>query len=188
MQAEPAVQARREIERRFLLRACPDVAYREVLDIRQFYTVWDRPRAYAVRFRRSENRTTGVCQCWETHKLGGGVGVLETEYPVPVALFETMQGYRQGCEIAKRRHVFSRPDAGTWEVDVFEGAYAGLVVAERELTHADEPIAVPAEFGPFLEVTQWRGFRNVALCILGLTAEHREQLRAWYGREIGSPT
>lgn len=177
-----------EIERRFLLRALPTLTYQAVLEIRQFYTVWERTRSYAVRFRRSENLATGECQCWETHKLGGGVGVLETEYPVPLTLFETMQSYRLGYEIAKRRHVFARPDAGTWEVDVFEGAYTGLIVAERELTRADEVILVPAEFGPSLEVTQWRGFRNVALCVLGLADEHRERLRGWYGREIGAPT
>jgi len=42
----------REIERRFLLRQAPALAFERVLHIRQFYTARDPRRGYVVRFRR----------------------------------------------------------------------------------------------------------------------------------------
>jgi len=44
---------------------------------------------------------------------------------------------------------------------------------------------VPALFGPWLEVTAWRGMRNVVLSFDGLTDELRARLRDWYGRPVG---
>ena len=177
---------KREAERRFLLQrlpaALPDA---QVFGIRQFYTARDPARYYAIRFRRIEDLHSGAVSCIETHKIGTGMDVMETEYPVVPSLYADIQRlYGIGREITKQRHV-TRINGDTWEIDVYDGPYAGLVVAEIELDDPERPVQVPALFGPWLEVTAWRGMRNVVLSFDGLTDELRARLRDWYGRPIG---
>jgi CYTH domain-containing protein len=67
-----------------------------------------------------------------------------------------------GARLAKRRH---RAASGglDWGVDVFEGALAGLVLAEREFdSDADLHAAAPPAFAA-LEVTDDRAFSGGAL-------------------------
>ncbi|PWG63209.1 CYTH domain-containing protein [Spiribacter halobius] len=84
-----------------------------------------------------------------------GASRQEFEYPVPLADAAAMlQGLCGERVLEKvRYHV---PYAGhVWEVDCFEGANAGLVVAELELAAVDEPFQRPPWAGR--EVTdQWR--------------------------------
>ena len=71
-----------------------------------------------------------------------GVTRSEFEYPIPL---EDARGMLALCEkphIAKRRHVVMY-EGKKWEVDVFAGDNAGLVVAELELASEDEPFAKP---------------------------------------------
>ena len=49
----------------------------------------------------------------------------------------------------------------TWEVDVFDGANAGLIMAEIELSAEEEAFESPAWIGP--EVTDDDRFFNAAL-------------------------
>ena len=75
--------------------------------------------------------------------LTTGVTRLEYEYAIPFDDAAAM--LRDLCEkphIAKRRHVVMY-DGKKWEVDVFEGDNAGLVIAEIELASEDEPFARP---------------------------------------------
>lgn len=72
-----------------------------------------------------------------------GVTRSEFEYAIPLADAEVM--LRDLCEkphIAKRRHVVMH-DGDRWEVDVFLGDNAGLVVAELELASEDAAYARP---------------------------------------------
>ena len=56
----------------------------------------------------------------------------EFEYPLPLADAEALAELRQGSVLEKTR--FHAPHAGrTWEVDVYAGDNAGLVIAEIEL-------------------------------------------------------
>ena len=48
-----------------------------------------------------------------------------------------------------------------WDVDVFEGENAGLVIAEVELVHEDQPVVLPPWVGA--EVTDEKRFRNSQL-------------------------
>ncbi len=48
-----------------------------------------------------------------------------------------------------------------WEVDVFEGANHGLILAEVELTTPDEPVDIPSWAA--IEVTSDRRYRNAYL-------------------------
>ncbi len=62
--------------------------------------------------------------------------------------------------IRKTRHVVIHKNK-TWEIDIFDGANAGLIVAEIELTSEDEAFERPRWIGP--EVTDDSRFFNAAL-------------------------
>lgn len=85
----------------------------------------------------------------------------EYEYAIPVQDAEEMlSAMCEGGLIEKTRYLVEH--AGhTWEVDVFEGDNAGLVVAEIELTDANESFALPAWAGE--EVSHDPRYYNVCL-------------------------
>jgi CYTH domain-containing protein len=65
-----------------------------------------------------------------------------------------------GLVIRKTRHLV--PFGGhTWEIDVFEGAHQGLVVAEVELDEAGDTLELPDWLGE--EVTGQFRYSNQAL-------------------------
>lgn len=67
----------------------------------------------------------------------------EFEYEIPVADAELMlETLTRKPLVEKTRH-FVQVGRHTWEVDVFEGENAGLVIAEVELERADEPFELP---------------------------------------------
>lgn len=85
----------------------------------------------------------------------------EFEYAIPKAdALKLLQLY---CPvyIEKTRHEVAF--AGKkWEVDVFGGANAGLIVAEIELDHEEEPYEKPEWVT--VEVTLDKRYSNAALC------------------------
>ena len=85
----------------------------------------------------------------------------EYEYPIPAADAEEMlDRLCEGHEIRKTRHLV--PFGGKmWEIDVFEGENAGLVVAEIELESEDEPFELPPWIGE--EATGRKEYYNSAL-------------------------
>lgn len=56
----------------------------------------------------------------------------EWEYSIPLAEAQEMMSLAKGRKIIKKRYLVPDDDL-TWEVDVFEGDYAGLIIAELEL-------------------------------------------------------
>jgi CYTH domain-containing protein len=73
-----------------------------------------------------------------------GASRAEYEYPIPYAEAQTM--LKQLCQqpiIEKIRYTV-RYEGLVWEVDEFLGENEGLVVAEVELTHEQQPIVLPA--------------------------------------------
>lgn len=144
-----------EIERKFLLR---NEAWRQVADAgceyRQGYLHSDP--SIAVRVRLAGD------QAWLTIK--GNVSSLirqEYEYCIPVADAQEMldQLCRQPL-IEKRRY---RVPVGVhvWEIDEFQGANQGLLLAEIELSRVDEPFERPAWLGE--EVSEDPRYFNAAL-------------------------
>ncbi len=71
-----------------------------------------------------------------------GISRAEFEYDVPLADGMAMLELARPNVVEKRRHLVPH-GAHTWEVDVFEGSHAGLVVAEVELDDADEEVQLP---------------------------------------------
>lgn len=71
-----------------------------------------------------------------------GFSRAEFEYEVPLADGQQPLEMARPHVVEKRRHIV--PFAGLdWEVDVFEGAHAGLVMAEVELRSGDQAINLP---------------------------------------------
>ena len=101
-----------------------------------------------------------------------GLSRSEFEYPVPLADAEALVKLRQGSELAKTR--FRAPYAGrTWEVDVYAGENAGLVLAEIELENDTASVKLPSWLGP--EVTGDRRYYAASLS--------RHPYRSWKSAE-----
>ena len=89
-----------------------------------------------------------------------GISRPEYEYEIPVADARELLDMAEPHVIEKRRHLV--PYGGlVWEVDVFLGRHAGLVVAEVELV--DENQAVPLPHWVGAEVTQDDRYNNASL-------------------------
>jgi len=93
-----------------------------------------------------------------TVKSGHGLVRREVEAPLPADVGAEL------LDMAPLRLSKVRHRLGRWEVDVFEGALAGLVLAEVELRAADEPTPAPPPAVLLLrEVTEDARFVNQAL-------------------------
>jgi adenylate cyclase len=98
-----------------------------------------------------------------------GISRAEYEYPIPRADAETMlEELTAGPAIDKTRYGVRSGDH-LWEVDVFAGDNAGLILAEIELAAEDEAFTKPAWVGT--EVSSDSRYYNVNLV--------RNPYRAW---------
>lgn len=145
-----------EIERKFLIRNEDwRLAATNPQRLRQGYL--NNEKLCSVRVRTSEDRA------WLNIK-GATVGAQRQEFEYEIPLKEANELLDTLCKkplIEKVRHHL-HVGAHTWEIDVFEGDNAGLVVAEIELDHPDEPFAKPAWVGE--EVTMDVRYYNTSLC------------------------
>jgi adenylate cyclase len=124
-----------EIERKFLVDvarwrpAGPGVVFR------QGYLSTHPERTVRVRIEGDAGKLT-------IKGKTAGISRLELEYPIPLADAEQLLALCERPLIEKVRH--TEPHAGkTWEIDVFGGDNAGLVLAELELPSEDEPFTAP---------------------------------------------
>ena len=130
-----------EIERKFLLR---DDSWREQAEAGVFYSqgyLASGPLS-SVRVRLAGDKA------WlNIKKATSTIRRLEYEYPIPAAdAAELLDEFCADSRIDKTRYHVSH--AGhLWEVDVFEGENAGLVVAEIELNDEQESFATPFWLG-----------------------------------------
>jgi adenylate cyclase len=113
-------------------------------------------------------------QAWLTLKgATKGISRRELEYPVPVADAEICLAELCGDGVVSKTR-YRIPYAGhVWEVDVFDGANVGLVLAEIELSAADEAFERPPWAGR--DVSEDPRYFNSQL------AEHPFSL--WQGRD-----
>ena len=150
----------KEVERKFLVSSA---AWRDLVEadirIRQFYLAAAPGRT--VRVRISDGTSAEL-----TLKFGSKARERdEFEYPIPLAEAQEMLAFAMGRVIEKTRH-HVRYRGYLYEVDVFGGALAGLVVAELET-----PEDVPDEMLPDWlgrEVTGEQKFYNASLALGGI--------------------
>lgn len=89
-----------------------------------------------------------------------GVARAEYEYEIPADEAEEILATLCSGLILKTRYYVER-DGLTWEIDVFHGSNAGLVVAEVELEAVDQDFPRPAWLGR--ELTAEQRYYNHAL-------------------------
>jgi adenylate cyclase len=144
-----------EIERKFLVK---NDGWRKLATgeahIRQAYLTLGGKATIRVRIK--DNRSAALTIKSRAAKLRR----LEFEYPIPVADAEALIALRRGAVIEKVRHLVPHADR-TWEVDVFAGENAGLIMAEIELPHEDCRLDPPPFIGA--EVTGRVEYYNSSL-------------------------
>lgn len=150
----------KEVERKFLVRS---EAWRGLVEaeirIRQCYLAATAGRSLRVRIRDDASAQL-------TLKFGSHGRVRdEFEYPIPLEDAEEMMEFAIGHVIEKTRH-HVRFGGFLYEVDIFTGHLAGLVIAELETPEDVPDRALPPWLGR--EVTGESAFYNASLARHGL--------------------
>ncbi|MBZ0140074.1 MAG: CYTH domain-containing protein [Pseudorhodoplanes sp.] len=144
-----------EIERKFLLRGD---GWQQMASgrssIRQAYLSSGSKASIRVRIKDNASATLAI------KSRPVDLRRLELEYPIPVLDAEALLQLRDGAVIEKVRHIVPC-DGAIWEVDVFCGENAGLVIAEIELRSAGQGVVLPDWIGA--EVTGQPQYYNSAL-------------------------
>jgi CYTH domain-containing protein len=124
--------------------------------LQQFYLVAAEDRS--IRIRIKDGREARL-----TLKFGTQARVRdEFEYAIPLAEAEEMRGFAVGRIIEKTRHIV-RHKTHLFEVDVFGGALAGLVIAELETAEDVPGDDLPSWLGR--EVTGEAAYYNASLAV-----------------------
>ncbi|NWJ48486.1 MAG: CYTH domain-containing protein [Chloroflexi bacterium] len=148
-----------EIERKFLVKEelLPPLPLGHYLV--QGYLSFGSP---SVRVRLDTDGS-GLKKAFLTIKGKGLVSREEFEYAILFEEAEQLLKLCQGAAIVKRRYIF--PVAGEpnlkWELDVFEGENAGLVVVEVEIPHENYTFPLPNWIGQ--DVSEIAAYKNIAL-------------------------
>ena len=144
-----------EIERKFLLK---NEDWRQAVSSRQVIA-----QGYVANTERGSVRVRlmGDQAYLSIKSMTLGVTRIEFEYPIPVADAEYILHNLCLRPIIEKTRYFVEQDQHLWEIDVFEGDNAGLVVAEIELSSADEAFQKPEWLGT--EVSADPRYYNVKL-------------------------
>jgi len=150
-----------EIERKYLVTNDEWRVSSRRADLRQGYISRQPGRSVRVRTQFQED---GEGQAFLTLK-GSRQGITRPEFEYEISISDAIYMLNQMCEkplIEKTRHFVDYAGL-TWEVDEFRGENAGLIVAEVELKHADQPIELPPWIGK--EVTNDNRYYNSQLVL-----------------------
>jgi CHAD domain-containing protein/CYTH domain-containing protein len=147
-----------EIERKYLLRALPDIV-REASpqQIRQGYLPGSR-----LLERVREVQSSDGPMWYRTVKSGAGMSRIELEDETSGEVFETMWPLTEGRRVLKRRYRIPDGDL-IWEIDQFTDR--DLVLAEVELPSADAKFEPPTWLAPHIvrDVTDDPAYTNYGL-------------------------
>lgn len=144
-----------EIERKFLL---ADDSWRQQVErsIPQVQGYLSSIESCSIRIRISGDKGS-------LNIKSATLGVSRHEYDYPIPLDEACEILDRLCIkplIEKTRHIV-RVAGHAWEIDEFKGANYGLIVAEIELTNAEENFVRPSWLGA--EVSDAPRYYNVCL-------------------------
>lgn len=130
-----------EIERKFLVTSDAFKAEAERFQpYRQGYMIGSEKASVRVRISGDQARL---------NIKSATLGVTRQEYEYPIPVEDAQRILDDLCEkpLVEKVRYYVRHGAHLWEVDVFEGDNAGLVVAEIELDAVDEPFEQPVWLG-----------------------------------------
>ncbi len=143
-----------EIERRFLVRKDIRSLCRNGVSIVQGYMPSDDGETVRVRVAGPDATLTvkgprrGLCR-------------EEVEYPLPLDLALDLLRHRCWSGLIEKTRYIIHHHGLRWEIDVFDGENAGLVIAEVELSHPEQLVPLPDWVGA--EVTHRAAYSNSAL-------------------------
>jgi len=140
-----------EIERKFLITGEPPL--KNGVAMIQGYLCKDIERTVRV-------RTEGERAVLTIKGSTVGISRAEYEYEIPLAEARELLAMAVGPLVEKTRY-YHEDGKHTWEVDVFQGDNAGLVIAEIELGSEDEAFEKPDWVGS--EVSGDSRYSNSAL-------------------------
>jgi adenylate cyclase len=118
--------------------------------------LWKKDARNGVEFRQGYLSSQGTCSV-RVRREGDkaniniksatlGISRSEFEYPIPADEADELLDLFCTSTVIKTRYLVAH-SGKTWEVDVFQGDNAGLVVAEVELKSIDEEFELPAWVG-----------------------------------------
>jgi adenylate cyclase len=150
-----------EIERKFLVPEAPDDLdrHRSTAIEQGYLAIADD--GTEVRIRRRDGSAT------LTVKAGGGRSRIEEELEIDEDRFERLWPVTKGRRIEKTRYEIPTDDGLTIELDVYDGALAGLVVAEVEFDSEDAADAFTGPDWLGREVTDDQRYKNQRLACEG---------------------
>lgn len=148
-----------EIERKFLTKAIPfDITAYPCKAITQAYVSFSP----TIRIRQSD------AEYFLTVKGKGHLAREEFELPICAAEYADLLRKSEGTPVVKKRYFVPLADGLTAEVDIYEGALAGLLTTEVEFPSlaAAEAFLPPEWFGK--DVSEEKAYKNTALSLYGL--------------------
>ncbi|MBP2299514.1 CYTH domain-containing protein [Azospirillum picis] len=143
-----------EIERRFLVSKDVRHLCQAGVRIRQGYLPSDGNST--IRVRIADGRATLTVK-----SLKRGACRDEVEQPLDLDFARRLLSHACGGRVIDKTRYRHWQDGLCWEIDVFHGENAGLVIAEVELDHPDQAVPLPDWLGA--EVTTLRAYGNSAL-------------------------
>ncbi|MGN8097787.1 adenylate cyclase [Methylobacterium radiotolerans] len=143
-----------EIERKFLATPAVLPLCRSGTLLVQGYLYTDA--CNTLRVRRAGDR---AFLTWKGPKSGATREEIECEVPLQMGE-ELLADVPPGQRVHKTRYRVDHAGA-SWDVDVFEGALGGLILAEIEMAREDQYVALPRWVGR--EVTTDARYRNSRL-------------------------
>lgn len=129
-----------EIERKFLVKNIPDdLSKYKMRQIEQGYL----STSPVVRVRRDND------EYYLTYKGKGKMAREEYNLPLNKDAYEHLIKKADGNIITKKRYEIPEKDDLTIELDIFEGVFKGLIIAEVEFSSEDEANSyIPADWFP----------------------------------------
>ncbi|WP_297568858.1 CYTH domain-containing protein [uncultured Anaerovibrio sp.] len=143
-----------EIERKFLIDKKRWQPGASGLDIRQGYLVTEAHRTVRVRTKGNKGFLT-------IKGATSGISRMELEYEIPLSDAELLLDNLCLKPLIEKKRYIEQYGNHVWEIDVFYGDNEGLVVAEVELSSADEQFALPEWIGK--EVSGDKRYYNACL-------------------------
>ncbi len=153
-----------EIERKFLPKPdfeLSDISFFKVQEIKQAYLSTDKNLTIRVRLKDAKAFITikGINKGWKRS---------EYEYEIPYSEgIELME--MSSLRIEKKRYLYLE-NSKIWEIDIFEGNLAGLVLVEVEMESENEDVLIPSWVGK--EVSEDIRFTNSYLAAHGYEKEN----------------
>ncbi|CAO3420458.1 CYTH domain-containing protein [Azospirillum doebereinerae] len=151
-----------EIERRFLVRKDIRHLCRDGVPIIQGYLPRDGDNTVRVRL-------AGDTATLSIKSRKSGASREELEYPLGSDFARQLLRHSCAGHLIRKTRYRHCQDGLCWEIDVFEGENAGLVIAEVELTDPEQVVPLPEWIGA--EVTALRAYSNSSLS--------RSPIRGW---------